>query len=90
VARAAWPGTRAPQARSAAAGAERLNEFTMNLQIKRTVPPIATAGPADAAKSQGAPAKAAPGKAGAGKGAPGKAAPAPAVKAETARGRADA
>jgi type IV pilus assembly protein PilN len=84
------PGTRAPQAGSATAGAERLNEFTLNLQIKRTVPPMAAVGPADAAKSQGAPAKAAPGKAGAGKGAPGKAAPAPAVKAETARGGGDA
>jgi type IV pilus assembly protein PilN len=83
-------GTRAPQARSAAAGAERLNEFTLNLQIKRAVPPMAAVGPAEAAKGQGAPANPAPGKAGAGQGAPGKAAPAPAVKAETARRGADA
>jgi type IV pilus assembly protein PilN len=73
-----------------AAGEERVNEFTMNLQVKRTVPPMVATTPADAAKTQGAPAKAAPGNAGTGKGAPGKAAPAPAVKAETSRRGADA
>jgi type IV pilus assembly protein PilN len=80
---------RAPQARGAA-NVERLNEFTMNLQIKRTMPPAVAVGPADAAKGEGAPAKAAPGKAGAGKGVPAKAPPASAVKAETGRKGADA
>ena len=83
------PTARAQQGKSVA-GAERLNEFTMNLQIKRAMPPLAAAGPADAAKGQGAPAKAAPGKAGPGKGAPAKASPASAVKAETGRKGADA
>jgi type IV pilus assembly protein PilN len=83
------PAARAQQAKSGA-GAERLNEFTMNLQIKRTMPPAVAVGPADAAKGEGAPAKAAPGKAGAGKGVPAKAPPASAVKAETGRKGADA
>ena len=65
-----------------AAGAERVNEFTMNLQVKRSVPPAAAAPgaapPADAAKGKGAPP--APGKA-----APAKGAPAAGVKADAGR-----
>jgi len=73
-----------------AANAERVNEFTMNLQVKRTLPPTAAAAapaPADAAKGKGgppAPAKAAPA-------APAKGAPAGgAVKADAGRKEAHA
>jgi type IV pilus assembly protein PilN len=80
------PGTRGQPTRSAA-GPERLNEFTMNLQVKRTMPPAAAVAPAAAAKGQAAPA---PAKGGA----PGKAAPAKgpgsAVKADAGRKGANA
>jgi type IV pilus assembly protein PilN len=65
-----------------AANAERVNEFTMNLQVKRTLPPAAAGVvPADATKGKGAPpapAKAAPA-------APAKGAPGAAVKADAGR-----
>jgi len=79
-------GTRAPT--RAAANPERLNEFTMNLQVKRTAPPAAAVAPAAAAKGQAAPAPAkgaAPGKA-----APAKASPGAAVKADAGRKGANA
>jgi type IV pilus assembly protein PilN len=81
VAPPAQPG----QARQAAASTDRVNEFTMNLQVKRTLPPAPAVAPADAEKGKGA----AP--------APGKAAPpapakgaAPAVKADAGRTEAHA
>lgn len=80
------PGTRAPT--RAAANPERLNEFTMNLQVKRTMPPAAAVAPAAAGKGQAAPAPAkgaAPGKA-----APAKASPGAAIKADAGRKGANA
>ena len=79
-------GTRAPT--RAAASPERLNEFTMNVQVKRTMPPAGAVAPAAAAKGQGAPAPAkgaAPGKA-----APAKASPGAAIKADAGRRGANA
>jgi type IV pilus assembly protein PilN len=61
------------------AAAERVNEFTMNLQVKRTLPPAPAAAPADA---RGKGATPAPGKAA--PAAPAKGA-APAVKADAGR-----
>ena len=81
------PATRAQPTRSAA-NPERLNEFTMNLQVKRTVPPAAAVAPAAATKGQAAPAPAkgaAPGKT-----APAKASPGAAVKADAGRKGANA
>ena len=80
------PATRGQPTRSAA-GPERLNEFTMNLQVKRTMPPAGVVAPAAATKGQPAPA---PAKGGA----PAKAAPAKgpgsAVKADAGRKGANA
>jgi len=73
-------GNRAPT--RAAAGPERLNEFTMNLQVKRTMPPAVAVAPAAATKGQAAPAPAkgsAPAKAAPAKG------PGSAVKADAGR-----
>ena len=79
-------GTRTPT--RAAANPERLNEFTMNLQVKRTAPPAAAVAPAAAAKGQAAPA---PAKGGApDKAAPAKAPPGAAVKADAGRKGANA
>ena len=79
-------GTRAPT--RAAANAERLNEFTMNLQVKRTTPPAAAVAPAAATKGQAAPAPA-PGAV-PGKAAPAKASPGAAIKADAGRKGANA
>jgi type IV pilus assembly protein PilN len=81
------PATRGPPAR-AAANPERLNEFTMNLQVKRTMPPAAAVAPAAATKGQAAPAPA-PGAA-PGKAAPAKASPGAAIKADAGRKGANA
>ena len=67
----------APRQAKPAANAERVNEFTMNLQVKRAQAPMAAAAPADATKGKAAPAKGAPAK-----GAPAKGAPGAAVKAD--------
>jgi len=78
-------GTRAPT--RSAASPERLNEFTMNLQVKRTMPPLTAVAPAAATKGPAAPA---PAKGGA----PAKAAPpkgpGAAVKADAGRKGANA
>ena len=81
-------GTRAPT--RAAANPERLNEFTMNLQVKRTAPPAAAVAPAAAAAAKGQAAPA-PAKGGApGKAAPAKASPGAAIKADAGRKGANA
>jgi type IV pilus assembly protein PilN len=80
------PATRGLPTRSGA-GPERLNEFTMNLQVKRTMPPAAAVAPAAATKGEAAPAPAkgaAPGKAAPAKG------PGSAVKADAGRKGANA
>jgi type IV pilus assembly protein PilN len=89
------PAAGRPQQTRGAANVERLNEFTMNLQVKRTAPPAVAVGPATATTGQAAPAPAkgaAPPAKGAapGKAAPAKASPGAAVKADAGRKGANA